>query len=208
MAKVLYVKVNPKADEQSYSSRLANAFLEEYKTLHPEDEVEKLDLYKEEIPFLDVDVFSAWGKFASHDELTEVEREKAQHMDQLTNQFLEADKVIFSAPFWNLSFPPMMKAYIDTICIAGKTFQYTEKGPVGLVPDKPVLLIEARGGIYSVGPAAEMEFSQKYLKTVMNFMGIQSFTPFIIEGLHLDPAKEELIYQEAEQKIKEMAAEF
>lgn len=205
MAKVLYVKANPKADEYSYSSRLANAFLEEYQKHHPEDEIVKLDLYKAEIPFLDVDVFSAWGKFASHDELTEIEKSKAEHMDQLTTQFLEADRVIFSAPFWNLSYPPMLKAYIDTICIAGKTFEYTEKGPVGLVPDKPVLLIEARGGIYSKGPGAEMENSQRYLKTIMNFMGIQNFTPFIIEGLHLDPTKAEDIYQEAEERVKKLA---
>ncbi|MBS4220925.1 FMN-dependent NADH-azoreductase [Bacillus sp. FJAT-49711] len=208
MANVLYIKVNPKSDEQSRSSMLANHFIEEYKRHHPEDTVEKLDLYKADIPFLDVDVFSAWGKFAAHEELTETEMIKALRMDELTSQFLEADKLIFATPFWNLSYPPMLKAYIDTICIAGKTFHYTENGPVGLVPEKPLLLIEARGGIYSEGPAAEMENSYRYFKTIMGFMGLKNFTPVIAEGLDIDPNQTESILVEARQKLTNIAVDF
>ena len=186
----MYVKINPKNDELSVSSTLADHFLEKYRELHPDDEIELLSLYHANIPFLDVDVFRAWGKFAAHEELSSVELEKVQRMDELTNQFLEADKLIFSIPFWNLSYPPMFKAYIDTICIAGKTFHYTEQGPEGLVPDKPFLLIESRGGIYSEGPAADMEFSQRYLKTIMGFMGIKNITTVIAEGLDIDPNPE------------------
>src|SRR5690625_20552 len=111
---LLYVKVNPNSDEDSYSATLANTFIEAYQKNHPNDSIEKLDLYNEDIPFLDVDIFSAWGKFADHQELTSTELEKAQKMDELTNQFLKADKVLFATPFWNLSYPPMLKAYIDT----------------------------------------------------------------------------------------------
>lgn len=208
MAKVLYVKVNPKSDEQSRSSILANHFIEEYKQHHPEDTIEKLDLYKADIPFLDVDVFSAWGKFAAHEELTEAEMIKALRMDELTSQFLEADKLIFALPFWNLSYPPMFKAYIDTICIAGKTFHYTENGPEGLVPEKPLLLIESRGGIYSEGPAAEIENSQRYFKTIMGFMGLKNVTSVIAEGLDVDPNQTEAILGEAKQKLTEIAGDF
>jgi len=208
MAKVLYVKVNPKSDEQSRSSMLANYFIEEYKQHHPGDTIEKLDLYKADIPFLDVDVFSAWGKFAAHEELTETEMIKALRMDELTSQFLEADKLIFATPFWNLSYPPMFKAYIDTICIAGKTFHYTENGPVGLVPEKPLLLIETRGGVYSQGPAAEMENSQRYFKTIMGFMGMKQYTPVIAEGLDVDPNLTESILDKARQKLTDIAVIF
>ncbi|WP_106768554.1 FMN-dependent NADH-azoreductase [Paenibacillus faecalis] len=208
MAQLLYVKVNPKADEASYSTRLAQAFLEAYENNHPEDEIVTLDLYRSDIPFLDVDVFSAWGKFEAHSQLTPLEQDKVHRMNELTDQFLAADKVVFSAPFWNLSFPPMMKAYIDTICVAGKTFKYTEAGPIGLVPDKPVLLIEARGGHYSDGPAADMEFSKKYLKTIMNFLGIQNFQHLLIEELSVDPNKAEDIYHQGVQAAKNLAQRF
>src|SRR5699024_1353514 len=95
MANVLYVKVNPKRDEESQSAQLANYFLELYKENNKGDVIDKLDLYESEIPFLDVDVFSAWGKFASQTTLTKTEQNKADQMDKLTNQFLNADKLIF-----------------------------------------------------------------------------------------------------------------
>jgi FMN-dependent NADH-azoreductase len=208
VGKLLYIKVNPKKDEDSVSATLANDFLTMYQKTKNDVTIEKLDLYNQDIPFLDVDVFSAWGKFASHDDLTEVEQEKVKRMDELTNQFLEADKIVISAPFWNLSYPPMFKAYIDTICIAGKTFKYTETGPVGLLQGKSVLLIESRGGIYSKGPAAELENSLRYLKTIMNFMGIQSFIPVIAEGLDIDENYREKAIQEARAQLKEISYKF
>src|SRR5690625_3718712 len=208
MANVLYVRANPKSEEHSNSSQLANFFISEYRKHNPDDTIDKLDLYTADIPFLDVDVFSAWGKFASNDELTAVEREKAERMDKLTNQFLEADKVIFAYPFWNLSLPPMLKAYIDTICINGKTFHYTEDGPEGLVPDKPFLLIETRGGFYSEGPAAELEHSQSYIQGVTRFIGIQNQHAVIAEGLDVDEATRNASLEKAREKLAELARNF
>src|SRR5690625_4236384 len=208
MAKMLYVKVNPKNDDQSTSAKLANFFLEHYRKENPEDTIETLDLYNANIPFLDVDVFKAWGKFASQDKLTESEQDKATRMDKLTNQFLEADKVVLAAPFWNLSYPPMLKAYIDTICIKGKTFQYSENGPEGLVPDKPFLLIETRGRIYSHGPTAQFENYQRYLKTIMQFMGIQNFNSVIAEGLDIDEETRNNALREAKQKLEGLSKRF
>lgn len=208
MVNVLFVKVNPKADTESASTTLANYFLEQYKVNNPKDTIEKLDLYNEDIPFLDVDVFSAWGKFAEQKDLTDVETEKVARMDKLTNQFLQADKVIFAAPFWNLSYPPMLKAYIDTICISGKTFEYTEEGPVGLVEDKPVLIIETRGGFYSEGPTAEMEHSLSYLKTILGFIGIKSIHAVIAELLDVDDAHREKGLAGAKGQLDELVQEF
>jgi FMN-dependent NADH-azoreductase len=61
-------------------------------------------------------------------------------------QFAEADKYIIAAPFWNLSFPAILKAYIDYICVTGITFKYTAEGPVGLGQGKKAVHIVARGG--------------------------------------------------------------
>lgn len=208
MTKLLFVRANPKKDEDSHSAQLANSFLNAYQQSNPTHQVEVLDLYNEDIPFLDVDVFSAWGKFTNHEELTSTELAKVQRMDKLTDQFLTADKVIVAAPFWNLSYPPMLKAYIDTICIADKTFKYTEDGPVGLVSDKPFLIIETRGGYYSKGSAANLEYSQSYLKTIMRFMGIKDFTSVIAEGLDIDLNKREDILQQATEELLELSKTF
>src|SRR5699024_3735453 len=70
---------------------------------------------------------------------------KVKRLEELSNQFVNADKYVFVTPFWNFSFPPVMKAYLDSVSVAGKTFKYTAEGPVGLLPDKKALHIQARG---------------------------------------------------------------
>lgn len=208
MAKLLYVKVNPKEDEFSDSSKLANHFLKEYAIHNPEDTIEQLDLYKTDIPFLDVDVFRAWGKFASKEKLTPIEQEKSIRMDQLTDQFMAADKVVFSAPFWNLSFPPMLKAYMDTICIVGKTFQYTAEGVRGLLEDRPCLLIETRGGFYSSGTNAELQFSENYLRAIMSFLGIYNFKAVVAEGLDVNSSNPDKMRENKRVELSKLAEDF
>ena len=69
------------------------------------------------------------------------------------------------------------------ICIAGKTFKYTETGPVGLLPDKKALHIQASGGVYSEGPAAAMESGHRYLRVIMAFFGITESQGIFVEGI-------------------------
>ncbi|MGA8943711.1 MAG: NAD(P)H-dependent oxidoreductase, partial [Thermoactinomyces sp.] len=133
MAKILYITANPKPEPESFSLRLGRSFIEKVKELSPHDEIVEIDLYQTEIPFIDADVFSGWGKLAKGKELSAKEREKVERINELTDQFVDADKYVFVTPMWNLSIPPRLKLYIDSICIAGKTFKYTEKGPVGLL---------------------------------------------------------------------------
>lgn len=208
MAKLLYVKVNPKSDEESDSCQLANHFLAEYQSQNPQDEIEILDLYNADIPFLDVDVFRAWGKFAAKEELTPVELVKSERMDELTDQFMAADKVVFSAPFWNLSFPPMLKAYMDTICIVGKTFHYTADGAMGLLEDRPCLLVETRGGFYSEGANAKLQFSESYLKAIMSFLGIHNFHAVVAEGVDVNSSNPAVRKAACREELAELAKTF
>ncbi len=208
MANVLYVKANPKADEASFSARLANQFLDAYSTEHPADKVEMLDLYSTNLPLIDADVLGAWGKLAEGAELSAEEATKVGRLGELVDQFVAADKVVFSAPMWNFGFPPLLKAYIDAVAVAGKTFQYTEQGPVGLVGDKKVVLLEARGGVYSEGPAAELEHTQSFFKTVMGFFGITDVTVIATEGMAAAPEQAEAIFEKAVTEAKAVASKF
>ncbi|MTH53479.1 FMN-dependent NADH-azoreductase [Bacillus mangrovi] len=208
MGTVLYVKANPKGDEMSFSARVANTFMDTYQSEHPEDQVEMLDLYNTNLPLIDSEVLGGWGKLASGNELTESEQAKITRLSQLVDQFLKADKVVFSAPMWNFGFPPLMKAYIDAIAVAGKTFKYTENGPVGLAGDKKVVLIEARGGIYSEGPAASMEHTESYFRAVMGFMGIEDVEVVLAEGMAADPAAADQIFGKSVENAKEAALSF
>ncbi len=211
MAKLLYITAHPHDDRQSYSMAAGKAFIETYKEVNPDDEVIHLDLYKEHIPHIDTDVFSGWGKLQSgkgFEELSDEEKTKVGRLNELSDQFISADKYVFVTPLWNLSFPPVMKAYIDSIAVAGKTFKYTEQGSVGLLTDKKVLHIQARGGIYSEGPAAVLEMGHRYLQVIMSFFGVPSVEGLFIEGHAAMQDKAEEIKQNGIARAKDLAHTF
>ena len=76
----------------------------------------------------------------------------------------------------------MLKAYVDTFVVAGKTFKYGENGPVGLLENKKAIHIQASGGVYSEGPASAIEHGNSYIKTVLGFVGITDVKSVLIEG--------------------------
>ncbi|GKU82236.1 FMN-dependent NADH-azoreductase [Niallia sp. NCCP-28] len=211
MAKVLYITAHPHDETASFSMAAGKAFIEEYKTVNPNDEIVAIDLYKENIPHIDADVFSGWGKLQSgsaFDALSQEEQAKVARLAELSDQFVGADKYVFVTPLWNFSFPPVMKAYLDSVAVAGKTFKYTAEGPIGLLTDKKALHIQARGGFYSEGPAADLEMGHKYLSIIMNFFGVPSFEGIFIEGHNAQPDKAQEIKENGIARAKDLAHTF
>ncbi len=212
MAKVLYITAHPHDASQSFSMASGKVFIDSYKEVNPNDEIVHIDLYKENIPYIDADVFSGWGKLRNGQEFTSLsaeEQAKVGRLNELSDQFISGDKYVFVTPMWNFSFPPLMKAYIDSIAVAGKTFKYTEQGPVGLLTDKKALHIQARGGIYSEGPAADFEMGHRYLQAVISgFFGVPSFEGLFIEGHNAMPEKAEEIKKNAIARAKDLAHTF
>lgn len=105
----------------------------------------------------------------------------------LVDEFLAADTVVIGAPMYNFSVPSQLKAWIDHILVAGKTFSYGENGVVGLAGPKRIVIAVSRGGIYSEGsPAAAAEHLETYLRTVFGFIGLAP--EFVLaEGVNLGP---------------------
>ncbi|KIL45267.1 FMN-dependent NADH-azoreductase [Jeotgalibacillus soli] len=104
--------------------------------------------------------------------------------------------------------PSIMKTYIDSIAGSGKTFRYTESDPIGFLPDKKTLHIQARGGIYSEGPAAELEMGHRYLTIMINFFGVPSFKGLFIGVRNQMPDKAQEIKEQALQRAKELAKTY
>jgi len=211
MVRVLYITAHPHNETQSYSMAVGKEFIDSYKQINSSDEVIHLDLYKEHIPHIDADVFSGWGKLRSgqsFDELTAEEKQKVGRLNELSEQFVSADKYVFVTPLWNFSFPPIMKAYLDSVAVAGKTFKYTEQGPIGLLTDKKALHIQARGGFYSEGPAAQMEMGHRYISVMMSFFGVPSLEGLFVEGHNAMPDKAEEIKENAIARAKDLAHTF
>ncbi|MBX0356931.1 FMN-dependent NADH-azoreductase [Halobacillus sp. Nhm2S1] len=208
MAKVLYITAHPHDETASYSMRVGKAFIDKYKEVNAGDEIIHIDLYREDIPHIDADIFSGWGKLQSGDELSDEEKRKVERLRELSDQFISADKYVFVTPMWNFSFPPVMKAYIDSVAVAGKAFKYTEQGPIGLLTDKKAFHIQACGGIYSEGPAAGMEMGHRYLNIVMQFFGVPSFDGIFVEGHAANPDQADEIREHAIDRAKGAAQTF
>ena len=109
----------------------------------------------------------------------------------VVDEFLAADTIVIGAPMYNFTLSTQLKAWIDRIAIAGKTFRYTANGPEGLAGGKRVIVGLARGGIYDAGsPAAALEHLETYLRGVFNFIGIEP--EFVAaDGLAISPEQRE-----------------
>jgi FMN-dependent NADH-azoreductase len=93
---------------------------------------------------------------------------------RVLDEFLAADVIVIGAPMYNFTLPTQLKAWIDRIVIAGKTFRYTATGPEGLAKGKRVVIALARGGFYNEGsPASALEHLESYLRGVFNFLGVE-----------------------------------
>jgi FMN-dependent NADH-azoreductase len=90
---------------------------------------------------------------------------------EVLDEFLAADTVVIGAPMYNFTLPSQLKAWLDRILVAGRTFRYTGAGPEGMAGGKRVIVAISRGGFYEDGDA--MEHLETYLRGVFNFIGIE-----------------------------------
>ncbi|WP_068785494.1 FMN-dependent NADH-azoreductase [Paenibacillus phocaensis] len=205
MATVLYVTAHPFQDD-SYSLRVGGHFIEAYQEANPGDEVIRLDLYRMDLPQIDADLLRRWGQPASgpsFEELSEVSKKKAVRMSEILDQFLAADKVVIANPVWNYSFPSILKMYFDAVLVPGKTFTRANNGMRGLSgltgtqQGKKVMHIQASGTVLSHGKFEDVEYSHRYIKAAMNFIGIDDVQAIFVEGTSEHPDQAQSILDEA-----------
>jgi len=122
-------------------------------------------------------------------------------------EFLAADIIVIGAPMYNFGVPSQLKAWIDRLVIAGRTFHYTENGPEGLVGGKRVVVASSRGGFY--GPDSGLNFldhQQNYLMSVFGFIGITDVTIISAEGLNIGVDERNASMKAARDEIRGIAA--
>ena len=121
--------------------------------------------------------------------------------------FLAADIVVVGAPMYNFSIPTQLKAWIDRLAIAGRTFRYGENGVEGLAGGKTVIVASSRGGFYGEGtPTAFLDHQETYLRGVFNFFGITDVRFIRAEGVALGDEQRARSVQGAEAEIQKLAA--
>jgi FMN-dependent NADH-azoreductase len=125
------------------------------------------------------------------------------YMDEL----FASDILVIGAPMYNLSIPTPLKAWIDRIAVAGKTFRYTATGPEGLLQGKKAFIASARGGVYSAGsPAAALEHQESYLIGLLALLGVVDVTVVRAEGLALGTQAKDAAISQALADIAALSA--
>ena len=123
------------------------------------------------------------------------------------DEFLAADIVVVGAPMYNFGIPSQLKAWIDRLAVAGKTFRYTEAGPEGLAGGKTVIVASARGGFYGAEtPAAFLDHQESYLRGVFGFFGITDVKFIRAEGVARGPEARGQALELAKGEIAKLAA--
>ena len=127
-------------------------------------------------------------KFGNRDNLSESQKAELALSDAVLEEFLDAEVLVIGAPMYNFSVPTQLKAWIDRICQAGRTFRYTESGPVGLAGGRKVVIASARGGRYAGTPMeTALDHQEAYLRAVLGFLGITDVSFVRAEGVSMGP---------------------
>ena len=143
-------------------------------------------LAPETIPHLDMDVLGGLGQSAEG--RTPKQAARVALADALIEEVEAADTIVIATPMYNFSIPSTLKAWLDHIARAGRTFRYTAQGPEGLLKGKKVVVVTSRGGFYTGdSPARGMDFQEPYLRTFFGFLGITDVTFIHVEGQAIGP---------------------
>lgn len=133
------------------------------------------------------------------------EREARALSDQLIAELRAADTIVIGAPMYNFGVTTGLRAWFDHVLRAGETFAYSSAGPKGLLGGKRVIVIESRGGLYSEGPAAAIDFQEPYLRHLLGFIGITDVTFVRAEKIGHGPEARDASLAQAKRDIAALA---
>ncbi|WP_332823978.1 FMN-dependent NADH-azoreductase [Ramlibacter sp.] len=189
----------------SVSRELTRRTVAQWQASHPGTTVEYLDLAADAPSHLNADSLG-FRLGLDADSLTDAQKRENAISERLVSQFLAADVVVVGAPMYNFSIPSQLKAWIDRVAQAGRTFTYTEKGPQGLAGGKTVIVASSRGGAYAGNPAlAFLDHQESYLATVFGFFGITDVRFVRAEGVAMGPAAKDQALAAADIEIRAQA---
>lgn len=187
MKKLLYITANSKSEEMSsckiVGRRLVNAILSGY----PDVNLEEVDLYKEHIPQLKGCYFESRNAIVNEDARRKLSQEEQNEIIQilkLCNQFRSADIYVLAAPMWSLSFPAVVKEYIDCVVQTGITIAFDENKPHGLLGDKEraFIYVQSSGGAIPWILRPALNKGLNYVHDIMRFIGISRFEELLVDG--------------------------
>lgn len=180
MANVLHIDSSVR-HTGSLSRQLGGEFIAKWKAANPSDTIVTRDLASAPLPHLTEQLIGAF--FTPPEQRNADQAHTIKLSDALVDELLAADTIVIGAPMYNFSVTSGLKAWIDHVARAGRTFKYGASGPEGLVTGKKVYVFTASGGVYSQGPAAAYDHLTTYLRAALGFLGMTDITFVIAEGV-------------------------
>jgi FMN-dependent NADH-azoreductase len=187
--------------ENGQSSKLAQDFVAAWRARQPDGSVVVRDLAAQPLPHLTAERFQAF--LAKPEDRTPEQKAIVAESDALIDELKAADQVVLGLPMYNFGIPSTLKAYIDHIARAGVSFRYTTNGPEGLIGDRKLTVLAARGGRY-VGTPKDTQSG--YVRDFFNFIGIRDIDFVYAEGMAMDEATRRDALEAAQSRIDKLAA--
>src|SRR6266403_539258 len=186
MTNLLQINASISSDN-GQSSQLANQFVAAFHERRPEAKIGVGDVGAAE-PVRHLNAERCGAFITKPEERSTAQRAVVAYSDVLINELKQADVIVLGLPMYNFGVPSQLKAYFDHIARAGATFQYTEKGPVGLLTGKKVYVFAARGGLHAGTP---LDTQTSYVRDFLRFIGITDVEFVYAEGLGISPEHKE-----------------
>ncbi|MGV3508912.1 MAG: FMN-dependent NADH-azoreductase [Sphingobacteriaceae bacterium] len=166
--------------EGSYSRTIADHFEYLWKQANPTGKIVYRDLAKQHLPHIDNATIQ--GFYSKPGQLSNAAATALS--DELVAELLSADEIVISSPLYNFNIPSNLKAYIDQVTRINRTFKIAEDGAYsGLLSGKKAYLFSTKGGVYKNTDYEQMDIQDDYLKTILNFIGIEDIHLFSLEGV-------------------------
>ena len=182
MKRILIVESSPRGAE-SASRQLTETLRERLMSIYPNASFVERDLAADPPPHLDYQTVKG---ISTKDEAEAESLKDALHLsDELSEELLSSDLLVIAAPMWNFGLPSSLKAWIDHIVRAGKTFNYAGAGVEGLAKGKKAILILASGGVFTEGPWKSWDTVEPYLRQILGFIGIDDVQTVRAQGMNI-----------------------
>lgn len=188
MKQLLYITVNSKQEKDSVSKTVGRRLVDAIVRKDPDTKVQELDLYRQHIPQLKGCYFenrSAIVSTSAREKLSPEEQREVKVIEALCDQFRDADIYVVAAPMWSLSFPAPLKEYLDCVIQSGKTIEFENNKPHGLLGNKHrvFLYVQSSGASipWIIRPALNKGLN--YVHDITRFLGIDTFDELLADGV-------------------------
>lgn len=203
MTNILVLESSLFPPDVSASRRVTKRFVQGWREREPDVVIVRRDLAAQPLPHAGWDLMA--GSMTPADARTRAQAEAVAISDALIDEIFAADVLVIGAPMYNFSIPSSLKAWVDHVAIAGRTFRYTPEGrSEGLVAGKRVFILASRGGVYGAEPMAAFNFQDTYLRSVLGFLGLADVTVIAAERQKMGPLEQEAGLAQAYNQVAEV----